>query len=183
MKKITFILMFLTPMVFIFGQVDQPKTPAHEFVGTHTCGMCHKTEKQGKQLVIWQNSKHAKAYELLKTDEANKIAKEKGFDKPAVEVEDCLKCHASGYNVDAKLLGAKFKVSDGVQCETCHGPGGDYKSIKVMKNKDEAIKKGLVLYTNPKELCVKCHNAQSPTNKPFDFDKAWAQIKHTVPEK
>ncbi len=183
MKTLSFILMLLTPLMFIFGQVDQPKTPAHEFVGAKTCFMCHHTDKQGKQFDIWQHSKHAHAYELLKTDEANKIAKERGFDKPAIEVDSCLQCHASGYNVDAKFLGPKFQVADGVQCETCHGPGGDYKSLSVMKNKDEAVKKGLVFYADPKQLCVKCHNSNSPTKKIFDFEKYWAQIKHQIPKK
>ncbi len=47
--------------------------------------MCHKTEKQGSQLSSWQNSAHAKAFETLKSDTANQIAKAKGFSKPASE--------------------------------------------------------------------------------------------------
>ena len=48
------------------------------YVGVESCGMCHKTEKQGSQLSIWQKSAHAKAFETLMTDKANQIAKEKG---------------------------------------------------------------------------------------------------------
>jgi len=50
--------------------------------------MCHKTEKQGSQLSIWQNSRHSKAYETLKTDKANQIAKEKGFKKIIIGTGD-----------------------------------------------------------------------------------------------
>ncbi|MEJ2104608.1 MAG: cytochrome C554, partial [Ignavibacteriaceae bacterium] len=77
----------------------------------------------------------------------------------------------------------KFKVEDGVQCETCHGPGSDYKSMKVMKDKQEAIKNGLKIYDNIEEFCITCHNAESPTYVEFNFEESWAKIKHNVPEK
>jgi len=135
-----------------------------------------------EQLTIWQNSKHAEAYKLLQTEKADKIAKEKGFETKAVETPECLKCHASGYNVDASMLDKKFSVEDGVQCETCHGPGSDYKSMKVMKKKEDAVANGLVLYEKPEDLCVTCHNAESPTFVDFDFATMWAKIKHNKPE-
>ncbi len=158
--------------------------PKHAYVGVKTCTMCHKTEKQGEQLKIWENSKHSKAYETLKTDEANKIAKEKGFDTPAVETEACLKCHAPAHNVDASMLEKNYKVEQGVQCETCHGPGADYKSIKIMRNKDEAVKNGLVMHEDLDTFCATCHNSESPTHKgDYDFKAMWKEIEHKVPQK
>jgi nitrate/TMAO reductase-like tetraheme cytochrome c subunit len=144
--------------------------------------MCHKTEKQGNQLSIWQNSKHAQAYNVLKDAKADEIAKSKGFQTKAIETPECLKCHASGYNVDAKLIGEKFKVEDGVQCETCHGAGADYKSKKVMENKEEAIANGLIVHANIEEFCITCHNAESPTYVEFNFETMWDKIKHPVPK-
>jgi hypothetical protein len=164
----------LAPFFFSFAQ--------HSFVGAETCGMCHKSEKAGQQLSIWQNSKHAQAYKTLLTEKADKIAKEKGFETKAVETAECLKCHVSGSNVDASMLTAKFKIEDGVQCETCHGPGSDYKSMKVMKSKDDAVAKGLLIYDKPEEFCITCHNAESPTYVDFDFATYWAKIKHNKPE-
>lgn len=175
-------IFILSPLMLVLGQTDSGAKP-HEFVGVKTCGMCHHTDKQGKQLEIWKNSAHSKAYEVLKTDKANKIAKEKGFSTPAVETEACLKCHTSGYNVDKSLLGAKFNISDGVQCETCHGAGADYKSLKVMKNKKEAIANGLQLHENLKEFCSTCHNSESPTYVEQDVNKMWEKIKHPIPTK
>ncbi len=119
-------------VIMLITLVDVFPQNGNSFIGVEACAMCHKTEKQGSQLSIWQNSKHAKAYETLKTEQANNIAKEKGFSTPAVETPECLKCHASGYNVDPSLLGKKFKVEDGVQCETCHGAGSAYKDMKIM---------------------------------------------------
>lgn len=163
----------------VFCQETQPK---HAFVGTATCGMCHKTEKQGNQLGIWEKSQHAQAYKTLQTENADKIAKEKGFDTPAVKTPECLKCHVSGYNVDASLLGKKFNIEDGVQCETCHGAGEDYKSTNIMKDKKAAMEKGLVVPSDIKTFCVQCHNPESPTyDKNMDLDKMWDKIKHPIP--
>lgn len=152
----------------------------YSFIGVQDCAMCHKTEKQGQQLSIWQESKHAKAYETLKTDKANEIAKQKGFNTPAVETEDCLRCHASGYDVDESLLGKKFKIEDGVQCETCHGAGSGYKAMSIMKDRQKSIENGMIYHENLEDFCVGCHNVESPTFVGFDINEAWELIKHPV---
>ncbi len=160
----------------VFGQ------NAHSYIGAKKCGMCHRSKRAGEQFKIWKNSLHSHAYETLKTKKADEISmKQDG--KKAVDNEKCLVCHATGYNVDKKLLGRHFKIEDGVQCETCHGPGSDYKSMRVMKNRQKAVAAGLKLYKNPKKLCVTCHNKKSPTFKSFNFKKMWAKIKHYKPTK
>lgn len=152
------------------------------YIGVDQCAMCHKTEKQGSQLSIWKNSKHSKAYETLKTEKANQIAKEKGFTTPAVETHECLKCHATGYNLDKSMLGNKFKIEDGVQCETCHGPGSAYKDMKVMKDRALSIKNGLIVHDEKEKFCIDCHNAESPTYTGFEFEEYWEKIKHNIPK-
>ena len=152
------------------------------YVGTKTCGMCHKKEDVGQQLKIWQSSKHSQAYKTLLTEKADNVAKEKGFKTKAVETKECLKCHVSGYDLDKSLLGKKFTIEDGVQCETCHGPGSEYKSKKIMEDKKQAVEKGLILYEKPEELCKKCHNEESPFYKEFNFKEMWAKIKHDKPK-
>jgi len=172
----TLIALISLPFFFLTAQTE------HAFVGTSTCGMCHKSEKQGSQLSIWQNSKHSQAYNVLNDQKADEIAKSKGFQTKAIETPECLKCHVSGYNVDAKLIGDKFKVTDGVQCETCHGAGADYKSKKVMENREESIANGLLVHENIEEFCITCHNAESPTYVEFNFETMWNKIKHPVPK-
>ena len=175
------IILVLAVSFFGFSLYKANFFTGSKYVGVKTCGMCHKKEDVGQQLIIWQNSKHAQAYKTLQTEEADKIAKDKGFKTKAADTPECLKCHVSGYDVDPSLLGSKFKIEDGVQCETCHGPGSEYKSKKVMQDRTLSIEKGLILYDNPEELCVKCHNEESPVFKGFNFEERWAKIKHSIP--
>jgi hypothetical protein len=178
--KLFLILSLILPIsIFAYNPSDTAAT--HSFVGVKTCGMCHKSEKQGNQLGVWEKSMHSKAYETLKTEKADKIAKEKGFSTPAVQTPECLKCHTSGSNVAAEFKEAKFSIEDGVQCETCHGPGSDYKSLKVMKDKQLAMKNGLEMHDNTEEFCKSCHNPESPTFVEFNFKESWDKIKHPIP--
>lgn len=157
----------------------------NKYIGVKQCGVCHRTEKQGKQLDIWQKSAHANAYKTLTTKEAEEIAKKAGLKKPAAESPECLSCHATGYNVDAKFLDKGFDVKDGVQCETCHGAGSAYKATSIMKDRQKSVEAGLIVWENDAEIeksCITCHNEKSPTYKEFKFKEAWKKIAHPVPK-
>jgi len=184
LRKNSFSILSLA-FLFLFMTLTSMYAQDHNYVGVKKCGMCHKKEAEGNQLKIWKDSKHAKAYEALKTEKADKIAMEK-FGKKAIEADECLKCHVTGHGLDASRFGKKFKVEDGVQCEACHGPGSDYKSKKIMKDQDKSVEKGLIVYADDaaiEKLCKTCHNDESPTFKEFDFAKMWDKIKHPIPEK
>lgn len=175
---ISSIIILAAYLVFPSQIFSQP----YSYEGTAVCGMCHKSEKQGMQLKIWQDSKHAQAYKALQTAAADKIAAAKGFKTKAAETKECLKCHVSGYGVDKALVGAKFKMEEGVQCETCHGPGSAYKNMVVMKNKAEAEKKGLMVHADPAKFCATCHNSESPFFKGFNYTEMWKKIQHSIPK-
>jgi hypothetical protein len=86
----------------------------------------------------------------------------------------------------------KFDRTAGVQCEACHGAGKDFRKKKIMMDRELAISKGLVPQT--KEVCLACHNDESPAWDPerytledrskvgFDYDQAVAAIQHPIPE-
>jgi hypothetical protein len=181
MRNLIVLVLFVTFSFTGFAQ-DKPVAVKHGFVGAETCGMCHKSEKQGKQLDIWKASKHANAFKTLQSDAANKIAKEKGLTVEAAKAPECLKCHASGFDAEPTLIGKKFKVEDGVQCESCHGAGADYKDMRVMKVRDESVKNGLLVAADKEAFCTGCHNAESPTFQEFKFEDMWGKIKHNIPE-
>ncbi len=152
------------------------REPEHQYVGVKKCKICHKVKKiGGEQFQVWEKSKHAKAYETLGTEEAKKIAKERGIDNPQ-EDGRCLKCHTLAFGVDKKWVTEDVTKEEGVSCEACHGPGADYKDKKIMQDKQKAIEKGLVI---PNETtCTACHNSESPTYEEFKYEEFKEKIKH-----
>jgi hypothetical protein len=151
----------------------------HMYVGVDGCKMCHKKAEKGDQFGAWQKSKHSQAYATLATDQAKEVAAAKGISNPQ-ESPECLKCHVTGYGLDASMYDKKYKMEDGVGCESCHGPGKDYKNIKIMKDVEQAKANGLIMPTE--EVCLKCHNEESPTYKPFNYEERNKEIAHPMPE-
>ena len=179
-KSFMFFMLLFLSLAFVGNLSAQQR----KFVGTNKCKMCHKKAKSGEQFKIWKKSAHAKAFATLAGKEAKKIAKKAGIADPQ-KSDKCLKCHVTAYNVDKKYLGKKYKVSDGVGCESCHGAGGDYYKKKTMKAVfNKKIKPASVGLTIPDEkTCVTCHNDESPSYKKFDFKKYFEKIKHPIPGK
>lgn len=147
------------------------------YVGAAKCQVCHRTDRQGRQYPIWEASLHAKSSANLATAKAAEMAKSMGVSEPSGNAA-CLGCHAP---LAAKAPELK---AEGVSCEVCHGPGGAYKKLSVMKDKAEAAKNGLAVYADLsaiQSLCLRCH--QHAHGKAFDFDASWDKIKHPVPGK
>jgi nitrate/TMAO reductase-like tetraheme cytochrome c subunit len=137
-----------------------------EYVGAKKCKMCHNKPAKGAQYAQWAGTVHAKAMESLNAEEAKNPA--------------CIKCHSTVGHVDADLI-ASLKISDGVSCETCHGPGSKYFPNAIMKSREKSLAKGMILPTE--ELCVTCHNSESPHFKGFNFEEYMAKIAHPNPSK
>jgi hypothetical protein len=164
------------------GITDKTSSPFFKYVGVNSCAnTCHKGDSKGRQLEIWQDSKHSQAFKNLQTAEADQIAKDKGFSTSAAETPLCIKCHVLGKDIDLAELNDTFDKTQGVQCETCHGPGSEFKKMSIMKDKQQAVANGLILHDNGAEFCKTCHNSDSPTFKSFDYDQYWEKIKHTDP--
>ncbi len=181
MKTITLVVMAIA----LTSAVSFAAAPSHDYVGAEVCAMCHRTPKSGQQFQKWQASKHSQAYKTLLTPAAKKIAEERGVKGNPAEAKQCLECHVTAYDAPASALGPKFNKEDGVQCETCHGPGKDYMKMSIMKNQKEAIANGLTMLSvkdgSAEKFCETCHNKRSPNFKGFDFKEMWAKIAHPVP--
>lgn len=181
MKKLFYISFFVLLIVAIdlYHTGNNYSQSKYKYVGVNTCvEPCHKSEAQGDQFEVWENSKHSKAFLELQTNAADSIARSLGYETPAAETKECIKCHTLGIDVDEGELQSSFDLTQGVQCESCHGPGSEYKKLSVMKDSAEAVNKGLIIHTEKEKWCITCHNPESPTYIPFDYEPLWEMIAH-----
>ena len=163
----------------------------HRYVGARKCKSCHEKREMGSQYDWWTDSAHAKAFETLAGDQAHEWAAERDIANPQ-QADECVKCHVTAHGVPDEGVSRKFDRTAGVQCESCHGPGKDYRKKKVMIDRELAISKGLVVQSE--KVCLSCHNDESPAwdaeryTRPdggqtgFDYDQAVKAILHPVPE-
>lgn len=153
------ILMLISLVVFLGS--SNLMAQDFEYVGANKCKMCHNKPATGAQFAKWQESKHAKAMESLSATEAKD--------------PKCIKCHSTVGHVDKDLV-ATLKITEGVSCESCHGPGSKYFPNAIMKDKAKALANGMI---EPKEaVCLKCHNSESPHFKGFNYKEYVAKIAH-----
>jgi hypothetical protein len=161
---------------------EEKKAPEKVFsyLGLKKCKMCHIKY----QYKVWEEGPHAKAYEELASEKSLEVAKKLKLKEEPQKSADCLSCHVTAYGV-ADSLKTKVTLEEGVSCEACHGPGSDYGPIKVMRalTAGKQDPKEVGLWAQTEELCVKCHNEDSPTYKPFKFKEAVQAIAHPYPKK
>ncbi len=175
-------LVLLTALLLAFADSSSQQSK-FKYVGANTCvGVCHRSEEQGNQYEIWKNSKHSGAYLTLQTDKADSIARASGFSTRAFETPSCVKCHTLGKDFNESELLGSFDISQGVQCESCHGPGSEYKVLEVMKDPERSAAKGLIVHMEREKFCTNCHNPESPTYFEFDYDPMWEMIAHPKPK-
>jgi len=171
MKKLMmFSGMFLLMASFVMAQ-------DYNYIGAAKCKMCHNSEKSGYQYKIWSESLHAKALVSLGNQKSLDYAKANGIADPTKE-QKCLKCHSTYHSVNIDLIETMLPT-EGVSCESCHGPGSAYKTNTIMKDQALSLKNGLILPT--KEVCEKCHNKENPFYKPFVYEEAVKKIAHPTP--
>ena len=169
-------LILINGIVLLFGSSLFAQTA--EYIGVMKCKMCHNKETTGDQYKKWTESAHSNAWKNLAGAKALEVGKSLNIANPQTTPK-CLKCHSIAASLDKSLI-ASITVEEGVSCEACHGPGSNYKSMALMKNRPDAIKAGLII---PNEkTCVKCHNPESPTYKPFNYATSEAKIAHKIPK-
>ncbi len=127
------------------GNSTGESSPA--YVSSIACAQCHMA-----QYIQWTNSAHAHASKPI------------ALRRFEFEIS-CLNCHATGQQ-HANGQGGLAQLQN-VQCEQCHGPGGDHARKPA---------KGYGRIANPQALCASCHTAD--TDADFNLQTAWAKIKH-----
>ena len=166
----------------------------HDYVGVEKCRTCHEKELMGDQLGTWSEGPHRRAYQSLLGEESAAIVERLEIEGPAQESDACLRCHLTAFGVSPLRIANVLAPDDGVQCESCHGPGRDYRKKKIMSDREKAEKKGLWNAGDDASICLGCHNPESPTfdlhryrlpdgtTAGFDFEIAKGRIPHAIPE-
>ena len=116
-----------------------------DYVSYKACMTCHPGVVKS-----WQKTPHARAFESLKKQGAEK-QKNPG----------CIKCHVVGMDIDGGFIDMELTPElKGVQCESCHGSGRRH-----AETQDPAH-----IVTRPAEAtCRSCHTEGQ--DKSFDFSK------------
>src|SRR6516225_515059 len=118
-------LWFAAPGV-LAGQGKEPV----KYIGPGSCAAtsCHGSVKPIAGSRILQNEystwilqdKHSRAYQALRGEVGERMARTLKLGAKAEESPKCLACHALYTTADER--GRAFEISEGVSCENCHGP-------------------------------------------------------------
>ncbi|RMG00828.1 MAG: hypothetical protein D6741_06155, partial [Planctomycetota bacterium] len=143
-----------------------------EYVGSTACGECHRGRDFGFQFSRWRLSPHAKAYAVLATEKAKKIARDSGVAGDPQRSEACLRCHTTAFNEPAGGLRESYTLLEGVGCEACHGPGSTHADDMAL----DAPVAADALRPVQRDTCLRCH--ENAHGKPFNLDDAWPAVSH-----
>lgn len=168
MKKraaLFFSLMFVV-MSVVFSHANAGEA---EYIGVKKCKACHI-----KQYKSWAKTSMATSFESLKPGVKAAEKKKAGIDPDRDYTHDanCLECHTTGFGKPGgfKSIEETPKLAN-VQCESCHGPGGNYREI-MKKNKEYKLADiksvGFIIPSEDEQGCLTCHGERSPFNEKVD---------------
>jgi hypothetical protein len=148
------------------SSIAQPK-----FLGSQGCASssCHGgAGEKSKQYTIWSTHDfhHARPYATLLTARSERLAEVLKIGNPAQSAR-CTVCHAPFATVPSERLGHDAIVTEGVSCETCHGPSENWIRSHTRPDYTHADRvaagmrdlKNLCVRAN---TCVACHQNIDP---------------------
>jgi len=143
---------------------------AQEKAAARIWGTIERVRERG---TVTATTTMATSFENLKPGVKAAEKKKAGLDgdKDYTADADCLRCHTTGYGKPGGFTSiAETPDMANVQCEECHGAGGDFRTV--MKNKNfklaEATAAGLKLPNEKNNNCMDCHGSDSPFNEKVD---------------
>ena len=168
MKKIASLLLIVLFGTALFAITDAYAKDA-EYIGVKKCKACHI-----KQYKSWKKTTMATSFESLKPGVKAAEKKKAGIDpdKDYTHDANCLECHTTGYGKPGGFTSIEDtpKLAN-VQCESCHGPGGNYREI-MKKNKEfkmaDIKSVGFIMPSEDEQGCLACHGERSPFNEKVD---------------
>lgn len=160
------------------------RAQAGAFMGVASCSgsTCHgRAEGNGAvvrqdEIAAWQEfssptGAHSRALALLSGARGRAIAATLGLGN-AASAPACLGCHATSIRGGAGegARGAKFLTSDGVGCESCHGPAGGWLAVHYTRAATHAsnVANGMVPLERPQvraNVCLDCHWGSAKGNQ------------------
>ena len=172
--------------IFLLGLLPLLSVQATaQYVGASRCRPCHLPLAKS-----WEQTKMAKAFELLKPGVAADVKRAHKIDPAKDYTHDstCLGCHVTGYGKPGGFESIEKTAGlAGVQCEVCHGAGGGYLKPNLMSIQNKEYKRADLVaagMTAPAEkVCLTCHNPKSPFYKPFDYQARKKEVHEHVPLK
>ncbi len=145
---------------------------SYAYTGVASCAgsTCHgRSEGNGAvvrqdEIATWQSpfnvsGAHSRAYAVLAGRRGQQIAQSLGW-ADATSRSECLGCHATF--VPASDRGPRFQITDGVGCESCHGPAAGWLAshYEVGASHSANLARGMIALDQPQNrarLCLDCH--------------------------
>ncbi len=132
----------------LFGS-DPIRLRGH-YVGASRCRDCHQPE-----YAQWKTTRHAAAYKTL-------------LDAHRHYQPRCVSCHVVGYGTPhGYRVGMPEEPLANVQCEVCHGPGGEHVESPLGTNIRRLV---------PETVCLECHNPDHSDH--FVYAEKLPKVRH-----
>ena len=141
-----------------------------KFIGPGSCAAtsCHGSVKPVPGSRILQNEystwilqdKHSRAYQALTSDVGERMARILKLGSRAEDAPKCLMCHAL-YATPGQR-GRPFEISEGVSCESCHGPASAWLGPHTTREwaHEKSVAAGMTDTRNiivRTKKCLECH--------------------------
>ena len=152
-------------------QSASPATPAvFQYTGPGSCSAsaCHggiqprsETRVQQNEYSTWVvQDKHAKAFSSLSSPLSLRIGRNLGLAQKPEASRECLTCHA--LDVPAPARARTFDLTDGVSCESCHGPAASWLGPHTARDwtHQQSVRVGMYDtkdLAKRQEKCLSCH--------------------------
>jgi hypothetical protein len=171
-----------------------PAVAQSKFVGVRACAQCHDATAHGNAMASWRASPHANAFATLakSTESAPRQCdnlnlwvvtmshgERYGLPTRATEAKECLPCHSTAFGAGPKLLAPTFDRTEGVQCESCHGPGSAHVEAMSAGTNGSAAST-LTGYADERAIQKRCGTCHDGTCGTLDFAAMWPKIKHNA---
>jgi hypothetical protein len=150
------------------GAADTPEPVKYIGPGSCAATSCHGSVKPVAGSRILQNEystwilqdKHSRAYQALTGEIAQRMARILKLNAKAQDSAKCLACHA--LYTAPEQRGRAFEISEGVSCESCHGPASAWLGTHTTRDwpHEKSLAQGMTDIRNlihRTDKCLECH--------------------------